>query len=76
MGASCSSLGTVTEDALSRTDIRGTPLDGPRPTEEAFLHPAFYRARPDAHAVVPLYSPTRQPSPASPTSTPRTRCRH
>ncbi|MFJ9558437.1 3-oxo-tetronate 4-phosphate decarboxylase [Streptomyces fuscichromogenes] len=49
-----SSLGTVTE--LSRTDIEGRHLDGPRPTKEAFLHAAFYRARPSAHAVVHLHS--------------------
>ncbi|MFB6672116.1 3-oxo-tetronate 4-phosphate decarboxylase [Streptomyces sp. NPDC056390] len=52
-----SSLGTVTEADLSRTDLRGTPVDGPRPTKESFLHAAFYRARPGAHAVVHLHSP-------------------
>ncbi|MFD9327718.1 3-oxo-tetronate 4-phosphate decarboxylase [Streptomyces sp. NPDC060065] len=50
-----SSLGTVTETELSRTDVRGCQLDGPRPTKEAFLHAAFYRARPTAHAVVHLH---------------------
>lgn len=49
-----SSLGTVTE--LSRTDVHGTHLDGPKPTKEAFLHAAFYRARSTAHAVVHLHS--------------------
>ncbi|MGW0713080.1 3-oxo-tetronate 4-phosphate decarboxylase [Streptomyces sp. NPDC002643] len=48
------SLGTLTE--LSRTDVHGRHLDGPRPTKEAFLHAAFYRARPHAHAVVHLHS--------------------
>ncbi|WP_221349839.1 3-oxo-tetronate 4-phosphate decarboxylase [Streptomyces beigongshangae] len=51
-----SSLGTVEEGELSRTDLGGRHLDGPRPTKEAFLHAAFYRARPDAHAVVHLHS--------------------
>ncbi|MEU6308760.1 3-oxo-tetronate 4-phosphate decarboxylase [Streptomyces chartreusis] len=51
-----SSLGTVEEGDLSRTDLTGRHLDGPRPTKEAFLHAAFYRARPRAHAVVHLHS--------------------
>ncbi|MFJ5830594.1 3-oxo-tetronate 4-phosphate decarboxylase [Streptomyces sp. NPDC093089] len=51
-----SSLGTVTAAGLSRTDIHGRHLDGPRPTKEAFLHAAFYRARPAATAVVHLHS--------------------
>ncbi|MEU5658451.1 3-oxo-tetronate 4-phosphate decarboxylase [Streptomyces sp. NPDC047737] len=51
-----SSLGTVEEAELSRADLTGRHLDGPRPTKEAFLHAAFYRARPDAHAVVHLHS--------------------
>ncbi|NUP17621.1 MAG: aldolase [Streptomyces sp.] len=49
-------LGTVTAAELSRTDVRGRHLDGPRPTKEAVLHAAFYRARPCAHAVVHLHS--------------------
>ncbi|MFF9345367.1 MULTISPECIES: 3-oxo-tetronate 4-phosphate decarboxylase [unclassified Streptomyces] len=51
-----SSLGNLTETGLSRTDVHGRHLDGPRPTKEAFLHAAFYRARPAAHAVVHLHS--------------------
>ncbi|MEV0523941.1 3-oxo-tetronate 4-phosphate decarboxylase [Streptomyces sp. NPDC050439] len=51
-----SSLGTLTEDGLSRTDEDARPLGGPLPTKEAFLHAAFYRARPGAHAVVHLHS--------------------
>ncbi|MFI1337563.1 3-oxo-tetronate 4-phosphate decarboxylase [Streptomyces sp. NPDC020845] len=51
-----SSLGTVEAAELSRTDLTGRHLDGPRPTKEAFLHAAFYRARPAAHAVVHLHS--------------------
>ncbi|MFJ8109168.1 3-oxo-tetronate 4-phosphate decarboxylase [Streptomyces sp. NPDC096132] len=49
-------LGTVTETDLSRADVQGRRLDGPKPTKEAFLHAAFYRARPTAHAVVHLHS--------------------
>ncbi|PVC90158.1 3-oxo-tetronate 4-phosphate decarboxylase [Streptomyces sp. CS131] len=51
-----SSLGTVEEAELSRADLAGQHLHGPRPTKEAFLHAAFYRARPSAHAVVHLHS--------------------
>lgn len=51
-----SSLGSVEAAELSRTDLTGRHLDGPRPTKEAFLHAAFYRARPAAHAVVHLHS--------------------
>ncbi|WHX22047.1 aldolase [Streptomyces malaysiensis subsp. malaysiensis] len=50
------SLGTLTERELSRTDLHGALLGGPRPTKEAFLHAAFYRSRPHAHAVVHLHS--------------------
>jgi 3-dehydro-4-phosphotetronate decarboxylase len=52
-----SSLGTVEAADLSRTDLTGRHLDRPPPTKEAFLHAAFYRARPSAHAVVHLHSP-------------------
>ncbi|WP_217567240.1 3-oxo-tetronate 4-phosphate decarboxylase [Streptomyces sp. GbtcB7] len=51
-----SSLGTLTAEALARIDTEGRHLDGPRPSKEAFLHAAFYRARPDAKAVVHLHS--------------------
>ncbi|MEV8224827.1 3-oxo-tetronate 4-phosphate decarboxylase [Streptomyces sp. NPDC079167] len=51
-----SSLGTVEEADLSRADLAGQHLHGPPPTKEAFLHAAFYRARPSAHAVVHLHS--------------------
>ncbi|MFC4561699.1 3-oxo-tetronate 4-phosphate decarboxylase [Nocardiopsis mangrovi] len=51
-----SSLGTVTEGELSRAGVDGRHIGGPRPTKEAFLHAAFYRARPAAHAVVHLHS--------------------
>ncbi|MEV0831090.1 3-oxo-tetronate 4-phosphate decarboxylase [Nonomuraea rubra] len=48
------SLGAVGELAL--VGLTGEHLDGPRPSKEAFLHAALYRARPDAGAVVHLHS--------------------
>ncbi|MGR6919872.1 3-oxo-tetronate 4-phosphate decarboxylase [[Actinomadura] parvosata] len=50
------SLGTVTPGDLALVDLQGRHLDGPRPSKEAFLHAALYRARPDAAAVVHLHS--------------------
>jgi ribulose-5-phosphate 4-epimerase/fuculose-1-phosphate aldolase len=50
------SLGDVSPDQLSLVGLAGEHLDGPRPSKEAFLHAAFYRARPDAGAVVHLHS--------------------
>ncbi|MFI9847830.1 3-oxo-tetronate 4-phosphate decarboxylase [Nonomuraea sp. NPDC051941] len=50
------SLGDVSPDQLSLVSLAGEHLDGPRPSKEAFLHAAFYRARPDAGAVVHLHS--------------------
>ncbi|MFG6198704.1 3-oxo-tetronate 4-phosphate decarboxylase [Nonomuraea sp. JJY05] len=50
------SLGDVAPDQLSLVSLAGEHLDGPRPSKEAFLHAAFYRARPDAGAVVHLHS--------------------
>lgn len=41
---------------LSRLDATGRHLDGPKPTKEAFLHLAIYRARPQARAVVHTHS--------------------
>ncbi|MFI6184185.1 3-oxo-tetronate 4-phosphate decarboxylase [Nonomuraea sp. NPDC051191] len=41
---------------LSLVSLAGEHLDGPRPSKEAFLHAALYRARPDAGAVVHLHS--------------------
>lgn len=41
---------------LSRVDRDGNHLGGPKPTKEAFLHLALYRARPDAGAVVHTHS--------------------
>lgn len=39
-------------DDFSTVSLDGDPLDGPRPPNEAHLHAAIYRARPDVHAVV------------------------
>jgi ribulose-5-phosphate 4-epimerase/fuculose-1-phosphate aldolase len=41
---------------LSRVDVSGRHLDGPKPTKEAFLHLAIYRARPQEKAVVHTHS--------------------
>ena len=48
------SLGALSE--LSEIDTAGRHLAGPKPSKEAFLHAAVYRARPDAGAVVHLHS--------------------
>jgi ribulose-5-phosphate 4-epimerase/fuculose-1-phosphate aldolase len=50
------SLGALRADALSVIDLDGRHVEGARPSKEAFLHAAVYRARPDAHAVVHLHS--------------------
>jgi ribulose-5-phosphate 4-epimerase/fuculose-1-phosphate aldolase len=50
------SLERLRPDSLSRVAIDGRHLGGPRPTKEAFLHLAIYRARPSARAVVHTHS--------------------
>jgi ribulose-5-phosphate 4-epimerase/fuculose-1-phosphate aldolase len=50
------SLGALDPDQLSVIDTSGRHVGGPRPSKEAFLHAAVYRARPDAGAVVHLHS--------------------
>jgi ribulose-5-phosphate 4-epimerase/fuculose-1-phosphate aldolase len=50
------SLGQLTHDQLSLVDLQGCHLDGPRPSKEAFLHAAVYRARPQDSAVVHTHS--------------------
>ena len=50
------SLERLQSDSLSRVNDAGALLDGPRPTKEAFLHLALYRARPSARAVVHTHS--------------------
>lgn len=51
-----SSLGTVQAEDLSVIDIDGSHVDGAKPSKEAFLHAAMYRARPQANAVVHTHS--------------------
>ena len=48
--------GRLRADALSLIDLDGHHLSGAKPSKEAFLHAAVYRARPDAGAVVHLHS--------------------
>ncbi|RMI39833.1 3-oxo-tetronate 4-phosphate decarboxylase [Streptomyces triticirhizae] len=50
------SLGALDPEALAVIDREGRHLAGPRPTKEAFLHAAVYRARPEAGAVVHLHA--------------------
>jgi len=50
------SLGALDAENLSVIGLDGTHVDGPKPSKEAFLHAAVYRARPDAGAVVHLHS--------------------
>lgn len=50
------SLGQLSTDQLSLVDLRARHLDGPRPSKEAFLHAAVYRARPQDSAVVHTHS--------------------
>jgi ribulose-5-phosphate 4-epimerase/fuculose-1-phosphate aldolase len=51
-----SSLGQLEPDQLSLVDLEGCRRDGPRPSKEAFLHAAVYRARPQDSAVVHTHS--------------------
>ena len=50
------SLGALDPDQLSVIDVQGRHVDGPKPSKEAFLHAAVYRARPDEGAVIHLHS--------------------
>ncbi|MDV3123939.1 aldolase [Mycobacterium sp. 21AC1] len=50
------SLDRLRATALSRVTPDGEHIGGEPPTKEAFLHLAFYRARPDARAVVHTHS--------------------
>jgi ribulose-5-phosphate 4-epimerase/fuculose-1-phosphate aldolase len=50
------SLGDLRPDLLSRVTLDGSHVDGPKPSKEAFLHAAMYRARPDEGAIVHLHS--------------------
>ena len=51
-----SSLGRLHPARLARLDAGFTPVGGDKPSKEVFMHRAFYRARPDAGAVVHLHS--------------------
>jgi ribulose-5-phosphate 4-epimerase/fuculose-1-phosphate aldolase len=50
------SLGALDPDELAMVDLAGHHVGGPRPSKEAFLHAAVYRARPAERAVVHLHS--------------------
>ena len=50
------SLGALDPGGLSVIDEQGRHVRGPKPSKEAFLHAAVYRARPAAGAVVHLHS--------------------
>ncbi len=51
-----SSLGRLDPARLARLDADFRHLAGDKPSKEVFMHRAFYRARPDAQAVVHLHS--------------------
>ena len=51
-----SSLGRLDPARLSRLDAEFQHVAGDKPSKEVFMHRAFYRARPDAGAVVHLHS--------------------
>ncbi|UVJ41565.1 3-oxo-tetronate 4-phosphate decarboxylase [Arthrobacter sp. CJ23] len=50
------SLGELTADDLAMVSDTGEHLSGARPSKEAFLHLAMYRARPEDRAAVHLHS--------------------
>jgi ribulose-5-phosphate 4-epimerase/fuculose-1-phosphate aldolase len=51
-----SCLGRLRADLLSKLDGDFNHVGGEKPSKEVFMHRAFYRARPDAGAVVHLHS--------------------
>ena len=51
-----SCLGRLDPGQISRVDGDGQHLAGDKPSKEAFLHLAMYRARPEARGVVHLHS--------------------
>lgn len=51
-----SMLGELEPDKLSKLAPDGTPLGGPKPTKESFLHHAVYEVRPETEAIVHLHS--------------------
>jgi ribulose-5-phosphate 4-epimerase/fuculose-1-phosphate aldolase len=50
------SLGSLAPDQLAIIDLDGRPIRGARPSKEAVMHAALYRARPTATGVVHLHS--------------------
>jgi ribulose-5-phosphate 4-epimerase/fuculose-1-phosphate aldolase len=50
------SLGSLDPHQLAIIDLQGRPMAGSRPTKEAGMHAALYRARPTARAAVHLHS--------------------
>jgi ribulose-5-phosphate 4-epimerase/fuculose-1-phosphate aldolase len=50
------SLGSLDPDQLAIIDLDGRPIRGARPSKEAVMHAALYRARPTAAGVVHLHS--------------------
>lgn len=51
-----SSLGRLEAGRISRLDPDFAHVGGDKPSKEVFMHRAFYRARPEAGAVVHLHS--------------------
>jgi ribulose-5-phosphate 4-epimerase/fuculose-1-phosphate aldolase len=50
------SLGELSEEELSVTDLQGQVISGPKPTKELPMHLAVYRRRIDLNAVVHTHS--------------------
>jgi len=50
-------LGHLNKDLISKTDLNGVLIDGPKPTKELPMHLAAYKARQNINAVVHLHSP-------------------
>jgi ribulose-5-phosphate 4-epimerase/fuculose-1-phosphate aldolase len=50
------SLGSLDPRRLAIIDLEGRPIRGGRPSKEAVMHAALYRARPTAQGVVHLHS--------------------
>ena len=51
-----SSLGSLDPDRIAKVSFAGEQIAGDKPSKEAFLHLAMYRARPQETAVVHLHS--------------------
>ncbi|GAB2623274.1 class II aldolase/adducin family protein [Pseudactinotalea suaedae] len=57
VSATGTQMGSLAPEGLSRLDLHGNLVDGPRPTKEAPLHLAFYRRSPELRCVIHLHSP-------------------